>query len=102
MEKEPEKQLALDDVTEAIIGCAYVVSNVLGAGFLEKVYENALAHEIRKMGFNVQQQAGIQVIYDGVVMGDYYADLVVEGAVLVELKGRRTWTTSTSPNVLTT
>ena len=62
------------------------MSNELGAGFLEKVYENALAHEIRKAGLQAEQQQPIQVHYDGVVVGDYVADLVVENAVLVELK----------------
>ncbi len=60
--------------------------NGLGAGFLEKVYENALAHELRKTGLRVEQQHGITVHYDGVVVGEYAADLLVEDAVLVELK----------------
>jgi len=73
-------------ITEKIIGCAYTVSNILGAGFLEKVYENALAHELIKAGLKVQQQVPIQVRYDGLVVGDYLADLLVEDCVLVELK----------------
>ena len=73
-------------VTEKIIGCAYTVANTLGSGFLEKVYENAMAHELRKAGLVVQQQAGIAVNYDGVIVGDYVADLLVENVVLVELK----------------
>jgi len=73
-------------ITEKIIGCAYTVSNVLGSGFLEKVYENALAHEIKKAGLKVQQQVPIQVHYDGLVVGYYLADLLVEECVLVELK----------------
>ena len=73
-------------VTEKIIGCAYTVANTLGSGFLEKVYENALAHELRKAGLAVQQQAGIAVNYDGVIVGDYVADLLVGNEVLVELK----------------
>jgi GxxExxY protein len=76
----------LNEITERVIGCAYVVSNTLGHGFLEKVYENALAHELRKAGLAVVQQRGIKIRYDGVVVGDYVADLLVEGAVLVELK----------------
>jgi GxxExxY protein len=75
-----------EQITEKIIGCAYVVANALGSGFLEKVYENALAHELRKAGLAVQQQAGIAVTYDGVIVGDYVADLLVENKVLVELK----------------
>ena len=76
----------LNELTGEIIRCAFVVSNELGAGFLEKVYENALAHELRKGGLAVQQQKGIQVVYDGVVVGEYAADLVVNGSVIVELK----------------
>ena len=76
----------LNLLTEKIIGCAYRVSNGLGCGFLEKVYENALAHELRKSGLSVEQQKPIIVRYDGIVVGEYVADLVVEGRVLVELK----------------
>jgi GxxExxY protein len=79
-------QQRLNQITERIIGGAFVVSNALGCGFLEKVYENALAHELRKAGLNTEQQAAIQVRYDGVIVGDYVADLLVEGCVLVELK----------------
>jgi len=57
-------------ITEKIIGCAYTVANTLGCGFLEKVYENALAHELRKEGLVVLQQAGVNVIYDGIVVGE--------------------------------
>lgn len=53
---------------------------------MEKVYENALAHELRKAGLQVVQQYGIQVHYDGIVVGEFAADLLVEGCVLVELK----------------
>jgi len=77
---------ALNPITERIIGCAYAVSNTLGSGFLEKVYENALAHELRKNGLLVEQQKEIRVIYDGVSVGDFFADLCVEQSVLVELK----------------
>ena len=76
----------MNNLTERIICCAYNVMNVLGAGFLEKVYENALAHELRKSNFSVKQQAPIQVLYDGVIVGDYLADLCVNDSVLIELK----------------
>ena len=75
-----------NQITEKIIGCAYQISNSLGVGFLEKVYENALVHELRKKGLDVQQQFPLKVHYDGIVVGDYTADLLVENAVLVELK----------------
>ncbi|GLH74303.1 hypothetical protein GETHLI_28050 [Geothrix limicola] len=78
-----------DSLTERIIGCAYQVANSLGPGFLEKVYENALAHELRKAGLSVIQQQGIEVRYDAIVVGDFVADLVVEGAVIIELKATR-------------
>ena len=77
---------AHDDLTEKIIGSAYAVANVLGSGFLEKVYENALAHEVRKAGLKVDQQRSVEVRYDGIVVGGYCADLLVEGSVVVELK----------------
>jgi GxxExxY protein len=76
----------LNQLTERIIGCAFKVANTLGCGFAEKVYENAMAHELHKSGLSVQQQKSITVIYDGVVVGEYLADLLVEGQVLIELK----------------
>ena len=79
----------LDAVSEKIIGAAYKVSNTLGAGFLEKVYENALAHQLRKDGVKIEQQRPIKVYYDDVVVGDYFADLIAEGIVIVELKTAR-------------
>jgi GxxExxY protein len=79
----------LRELTETIIGAAFHVSNTLGCGFLEKVYENALAHELRKRGIRTEQQFPIPVVYDGLVVGDYFADLLVEDTVLVELKAVR-------------
>jgi GxxExxY protein len=76
----------LNPLTEKIIGGAFKVSSTLGVGFLEKVYENALAHELRKAGLKVEQQKPITVYYDGVEVGHYDADLLVEGVVIVELK----------------
>ena len=76
----------LNEITEKIIGCAYDVANGLGSGFLEKVYENALRIELRHAGLEVAQQHPIPVMWRGEVAGDYYADLFVEGCVIVELK----------------
>ncbi|BAU05921.1 GxxExxY protein [Fischerella major NIES-592] len=76
----------IDKITQKIIGCAYTVSNVLGVGFLEKVYENALFHELRKAGLRVKQQYNLQILYDSIVVGEYFVDLIVEECVLVELK----------------
>lgn len=73
-------------LTEKVIQYAFTVSNTLGCGFLEKVYENALVHELRKVGLEVQQQHGITVYYDGVAVGEYTADLLVEEVLLLELK----------------
>jgi GxxExxY protein len=63
--------------------------NTLGPGFLEKVYENALAHELRKAGLGVAQQYEITVRYDDIVVGEYVADLLVEDAIIVELKAAK-------------
>ena len=76
-------------LTETIIGCAFRVHNVLGFGFAEKIYENAIIHELRKAGLTVAQQVPIEVSYDGVLVGKYSADIVVEGSVLVETKAVR-------------
>ncbi len=77
---------SLNELSGRIIGCAFTVLNTLGAGFLEKVYENALAYELRDTGLAVAQQVGISVLYRGAVVGTYSGDLVVEDKVLVELK----------------
>ena len=79
----------LNQISERIIGCSFKVSNALGDGYLEKVYENALAHELRKAGLSVLQQHGLKVYYDNVVVGEYVADLLVEDEVIVELKAIR-------------
>ena len=79
-----------DELTQTIIGCAYTVHNKLGPGFLEKVYENALRIELEKQGFRVKQQEPISVVYDGQVVGEYYADLWVDERVVVELKAALT------------
>ena len=76
----------LNEISEDVIGCAYNVANALGAGFLEKVYENALVIELRTKGLHGEQQKSIQVRYGGEIVGEYVADLVVEESVLVELK----------------
>ena len=75
-----------EEITGAIIKAFYAVYNTLGYGFLEKVYENALVHELTKLGFEVRQQMPIQVYYDGQLVGKYFADLVVNGCVIVEIK----------------
>jgi|SRR5215469_18475744 len=74
------------ELTESIIKAFYKVYNTLGHGFLEKVYENALLIELQKMGLKVSQQCPVRVLYDGQGIGDYFADVVVEDVVIVELK----------------
>ena len=77
-------------LTQQIIGAFYTVYNSLGYGFLEKVYENALAIELRALGLKVEQQARIAVYYAGEVVGEYYADLLINDTVILELKATRT------------
>lgn len=76
----------LDGITERIIGAIYQVSNTLGAGYLEKVYERALMHELGKRGMQAQAQVPIRVFYDTILVGDFIGDILVEGKVLLELK----------------
>lgn len=76
----------INELTEKVIGCAYAVHNALGAGFLEKVYENALRLELAAAGLRVEQQCPIPVQYRGEVVGDFFADLMVEDRLIVELK----------------
>src|SRR6266481_284366 len=76
-----------DELTGKIIGAAMKVHSKLGFGFVESVYENSLAHELRKAGFKVEQQAVIKVYYDGIVVGDFKADLLLNfGARSLEFK----------------
>jgi GxxExxY protein len=78
------------ELTEAIIGVFFHVYNTLGHGFLEKVYRNAMIHELRKRGYQVEHQVPIKVYYDGVVVGEYFADLLINGLVILELKAVET------------
>jgi GxxExxY protein len=74
------------DLTNLIIKAFYTVYNTLGYGFLERVYSQALTIELRKLGLEVVQEACVWVHYDGEVVGEYFADLIVNDAVIVELK----------------
>lgn len=76
----------LSSLTEVVIQAAFEVSNALGAGFLEKVYERALARELSIRGVRVTVQTPLPVFYKGGRVGEYYADLLVEGKLVVELK----------------
>ncbi|WP_321348378.1 GxxExxY protein [uncultured Draconibacterium sp.] len=80
------------DLTEAIIKCFYKVYNELGYGFLEKVYHNALLIELQNEELKVESQKPIKVSYQGDVVGEYYADIIVEDVVIIELKATETVT----------
>jgi GxxExxY protein len=82
-------ELLHKEITEKIIKCFYKVYNTLGYGFLEKVYENALAIELRKIGFEVKCQFPINVYYESEIVGDYYADIIVNNLVIIELKATK-------------
>ena len=82
---DPEKYKH-QELTEVIIGAFYEVYNELGYGFLESVYRNSLLHELRKAGLKADAEIPVQVFYDGILVGDFKADIIVEGAVILELK----------------
>jgi GxxExxY protein len=81
-----ERRQELDKITEKVIGCVYAVSKQLGNGFLEKVYENALCIELSKVGLIPKQQYLIKVYYDGAIVGDFSADILVNDVIILELK----------------
>ena len=74
------------ELTEQIINCAFEVHNLLGSGFLEKVYENALLVELRRRGLKAETQYGLTVSYKENTVGEYLADVVVEDRIILELK----------------
>ena len=75
-----------DPLTERVIGAAFEVSNHLGHGFLEPVYQKALMHELVEAGLDAENQVGFRVHYKGVMVGWYYADILVDRRVIIELK----------------
>jgi GxxExxY protein len=76
----------IDDITYQIRGAIFEVNRVLGHGFLEKVYEKALMIELSSRGLSVENQAPLKVTYKEKIVGEYFADLLVEGRVIVEIK----------------
>ncbi|MFC4871581.1 GxxExxY protein [Negadavirga shengliensis] len=80
------ENLKYQNITEAVIRSFYKVYNTLGYGFLEKVYENSLFYELAKKGFLVEKQKRIRVFYDETPVGNYFADLIVEDKVIIEVK----------------
>ncbi len=88
-DKKGRVELLEETLTEKILGGAFKIHNALGYGFLEKVYENALAVELIQTGVPVEQQKTIPVHYEGTVVGNYIADIVVGSRVILEIKAAR-------------
>jgi GxxExxY protein len=86
MKVYPESNYPKKETTEKIIKAAFAVHNKLGSGFVEKVYENALAHELKRKGLNVEQQKRMNVKYGGEPVGEFIVDLLIDNSVIVELK----------------
>jgi GxxExxY protein len=84
--KKEEKDFSLQPVTQQLIGAAFEVHNILGFGFLEKVYQRAMHVELQARGVKVELEPKIQVQFKGVIVGDYAADLLVADKIIVELK----------------
>jgi GxxExxY protein len=81
-----DERRLLDDLTERVLGAVFEVANTLGAGFLEKVYHRALLGELKLRGIPAVSQASFSVVYKGETVGEYFADILVEDALVVELK----------------
>jgi GxxExxY protein len=79
-------KLLHEDITDLVLKSFYKVYNTLGFGFLEKVYENALLVELEKVGLTCEQQKPINVHYGGAVVGKYFADIMVNNCLIIELK----------------
>ena len=82
--------MEINYLTHKVIGCAYKVHNVLGSGFLEKVYENALKLELAKLGIHARQQVKLPVLYDGHQVGVYFPDLWIADQLIIEIKAALT------------
>ena len=76
----------INEITYQIRGAVFEINRILGSGFLEKVYEKALIIELLVRGLRAESQVAIEVTYKGEVVGEYFADIVVEGQVIIELK----------------
>ena len=83
---ELNNNLKHSQLTEKIIKCYFDVYNNLGNGYLESVYENAMLYELQKQGLRVDQQKNIAVYYKDIIVGSFYADLIVNDSVIIELK----------------
>lgn len=83
--KEPDI-ITIDQLITEVIECAKRIRRQLGPGFLEKVYKNAMVVELRKLNLNFETEKLIQVLYDGIVVGEYRTDIIVEGKLILEIK----------------
>jgi GxxExxY protein len=92
--------LQQEELSYVVRGCVYEVFKELGPGFLEKVYENALLRELQLQGLNAETQAPIKVYYKGAVIGEYFADLLVEGSIILELKAQQQLSASAEAQLL--
>ena len=81
--------MSIDEITERVIGCCFKIHKTLGEGFLERVYENALMIELKMCGLKAHQQVPVSVKYEGQIVGDYFADILVEDRVVCELKANQ-------------
>jgi len=93
-------QLEYEQITEAIIGSSFEVHNILGYGFLERVYQKALQVELLRRGYTAEIEHAIKVKFKGVVVGEYSADLFVDEKVLVELKVAKEYNPQNEPQLL--
>ena len=75
-----------EDITEKILAAFFNVYNTLGYGFLEKVYENSLVIKLKQLGFSVEKQKNIKVYFEEHIVGDYFADLIINSKVIIEIK----------------
>ncbi|MFH1932410.1 MAG: GxxExxY protein [Pseudomonadota bacterium] len=87
--RQRRDNMEYQEVTETIIGCAYRVYNKMGFGFLESVYEKCLLIELRKAGLNTESQKPITVYYESEIVGEFVADIIVNDAIILELKSVR-------------
>ena len=92
--------LEYEDTTEAIIGSAYEVHNILGYGFLEKVYENAMMKEFKTADIPAVSQYAINVVYEDEIIGEYFADILVDNKVIVEIKAAKSLATENEAQLL--
>jgi GxxExxY protein len=92
--------LAHEELTQKIIGAAFEVYNALGYGFLEKVYQKAMQAELIERGLTAETEHPINVTYKGIAVGDYFADLLVENSVIVELKIATEYNPKDEPQLL--